>query len=139
MTPDEDSFLRGIESSYSDLFYKTEEEGCRGEGDFFEKIRRKRIVEALRKVKESNDKDKLVIVKRLIRNYFILDNVGPILKEPGIYLNLSFSEIGDCDFDIDMFSRVRLLKEDLVRVIGDLADKGELYYNLENASYQEEV
>ena len=68
-----------------------------------------------------------------------MDNVGPILKEPGIYLNLSFSEIGDCDFDIDMFSRVRLLKEDLVRVIGDLADKGELYYNLENASYQEEV
>ena len=38
--------------------------------------------EAMKKLKESNDENKIRIAKRLARYYFIFDNMGPITTSP---------------------------------------------------------
>ena len=59
-----------------------EDEGCTIECGVIEKSRRKEMNEAMKKLKESNDENKIRIAKRLARYYFIFDNMGPITTCP---------------------------------------------------------
>ena len=47
-----------------------------------EKFRRKKMSEAMKKLKESGDENKIKLAKRLARYYFIFDNMGPITTAP---------------------------------------------------------
>ena len=65
-----------------ELLKELEDEGCTIECGVIEKSRRKDMSEAMKKLKESNDENKIRIAKRLARYYFILDNMGPITTCP---------------------------------------------------------
>ena len=59
-----------------------EDEGCTIECGVIEKSRRKKMSEAIKKIKESGDENKIKLAKRLARYYFIFDNMGPITTCP---------------------------------------------------------
>ena len=65
-----------------ELLKELEDEGCTIECGVIEKSRRKEMNEAMKKLKESNDENKIRIAKRLARYYFIFDNMGPITTCP---------------------------------------------------------
>ena len=64
--------------------YEEEEEdqGYTIECGVNEKSRRKDMSEAMKKLKESGDENKIKLAKRLARYYFIFDNMGPITTAP---------------------------------------------------------
>ena len=59
-----------------------EDEGCTIECGVIEKSRRKKMSEAIKKIKESGDENKIKLAKRLARYYFIFDNMRPITTCP---------------------------------------------------------
>ena len=65
-----------------EVFKELEDQGCTIECGVNEKYRRKIMIEAMKKLKESGDENKIKLVKRLARYYFIFDNIGPITKCP---------------------------------------------------------
>ena len=65
-----------------DVFKKLEDKGCIIECDVNEKYRRKIMSEAMKKLKESGDENKIKLAKRLARYYFIFENMGPITTCP---------------------------------------------------------
>ena len=65
-----------------EVFKDFEDQGCTIECGVNEKYRRKNMSEAIQKLKESNDENKIRIAKRLARYYFIFDNMGPITTSP---------------------------------------------------------
>ena len=65
-----------------EVFKELEDEGCTIECGVIEKSRRKEMSEAMKKLKESNDENKIRIAKRLARYYFIFDNMGLITTCP---------------------------------------------------------
>ena len=65
-----------------EVFKDFEDQGCTIECGVNEKYRRKNMSEAIKKLKESNDENKIRIAKRLARYYFIFDNMGPITTCP---------------------------------------------------------
>ena len=65
-----------------EVFKELENQGCTIECGVNEKSRRKEMSEAMKKLKESNDENKIRIAKRLARYYFIFDNMGPITTCP---------------------------------------------------------
>ena len=65
-----------------EVFKELENQGCTIECGVNEKSRRKEMSEAMKKLKESNDENKIRIAKRLARYYFIFDNMGPITTSP---------------------------------------------------------
>ena len=65
-----------------EVFKELEDQGCTIECGVNEKYRRKIMIEAMKKLKESGDENKIKLVKRLARYYFIFDNIGPITTCP---------------------------------------------------------
>ena len=65
-----------------ELFKELEDQGCTIECGVNEKYGRKIMSEAMKKLKESNDENKIKLAKRLTRYYFIFDNMGPITTCP---------------------------------------------------------
>ena len=61
-----------------EVFKELEDQGCTIECGVIEKSRRKEMSEAMKKLRESNDENKIGLAKRLARYYFIFDNMGPI-------------------------------------------------------------
>ena len=64
------------------------EEGCTIECGWKEKQRKKEMSEAMKKLKESGDENKIMLAKRLARYYGIFHNMGPITTCP----NFPFEE-----------------------------------------------
>ena len=65
-----------------ELLKKLEDEGCTIECGWKEKQRKKEMSEAMKKLKESGDENKIKIAKRLARYYGIFHNIGPITTNP---------------------------------------------------------
>ena len=65
-----------------------EDEGCTIECGVIEKSRRKKMSEAIKKIKENGDENKIKLAKRLARYYGIFHNMGPITTCP----NFPFEE-----------------------------------------------
>ena len=65
-----------------EILKELEDQGCTIECGVIEKSRRKEISEAMKKLKERNDENKIGLAKRLARYYFIFDNMGPITTCP---------------------------------------------------------
>ena len=65
-----------------ELFKEFENEGCTIECGWKEKQRKKEMSEAMKKLKESGDENKIKIAKRLARYYGIFHNMGPITTCP---------------------------------------------------------
>ena len=65
-----------------DMFKFLEGQGCTIECGVIEKSRRKTMSEAMKKLKEIKDENKLGLAKRLARYYFIFDNMGAIKTAP---------------------------------------------------------
>ena len=65
-----------------ELLKQLEDEGCEIIVGCREKERKKDMSEAMKKLKESGDENKIGLVKRLARYYFIFDNMGPITTCP---------------------------------------------------------
>ena len=65
-----------------EVFKELEDQGCTIECGVNEKYRRKIMSEAMKKLKESGDENKIKLAKRLARYYFIFDNMGPITTCP---------------------------------------------------------
>ena len=64
------------------IFKELEDQGHTIECGVIKKSRRKEMSKAMKKLKESNDENKIGLVKRLARYYFIFDNMGPIRTAP---------------------------------------------------------
>ena len=64
------------------IFKELEDQGHTIECGVIKKSRRKEMSKAMKKLKESNDENKIGLVKRLARYYFIFDNMGPITTAP---------------------------------------------------------
>ena len=71
-----------------EVFKKLGEKGCKIECGVIEKSRRKNISEIIKKLRDSNEENKLRLVKRLSRYYFIFANMGFITTNP----NFPFKE-----------------------------------------------
>ena len=71
-----------------EVFKELEDEGCTTECGWKEKQRKKEMSEAMKKLKESGDENKIMLAKRLVRYYGIFNNMGPITTCP----NFSFEE-----------------------------------------------
>ena len=69
-----------------DMFKFLEGQGCTIECGVIEKSRRKKMSEAMKKLKEIKDENKLGLAKRLARYYFIFDNMGAITTAPNFLL-----------------------------------------------------
>ena len=65
-----------------DMFKFLEGQGCTIECGVIEKSRRKKMSEAMKKLKEIKDENKHGLAKRLARYYFIFDNMGAITTAP---------------------------------------------------------
>ena len=65
-----------------EVFKVLEDEGCTIECGVNEKSRKKDMSEAMKKIRESGDENKIMLVKRLARYYFIFDNMGSITTCP---------------------------------------------------------
>ena len=65
-----------------DVFKKLEDKGCIIECDVNEQYGRKIMSDAMKKLKESGDENKINLAKRLARYYFIFDNMGFITTCP---------------------------------------------------------
>ena len=70
------------------MFKELEDEGFTIECGWKEKQRKKEMSEAMKKLKESGDENKIKIAKRLARYYGIFHNMGPITTCP----NFPFEE-----------------------------------------------
>ena len=64
------------------IFKELEDQGHTIECGVIKKSKRKEMSKAMKKLKESNDENKIGLVKRLARYYFIFDNMGPITTAP---------------------------------------------------------
>ena len=64
------------------ILKELEDQGHTIECGVIKKSRRKEMSKAMKKLKESNDENKIGLVKRLARYYFIFDNMGPITTAP---------------------------------------------------------
>ena len=64
------------------IFKELEDQGHTIECGVIKKSRRKEMSKAMKKLKESYDENKIGLVKRLARYYFIFDNMGPITTAP---------------------------------------------------------
>ena len=64
------------------IFKELEDQGYTIECGVIKKSKRKEMSKAMKKLKESNDENKIGLVKRLARYYFIFDNMGPITTAP---------------------------------------------------------
>ena len=51
-----------------------------------ERFRKKEMGKAIKKLKESNDDNKIQLAKRLARYYFILNNIGRVITDPTFFL-----------------------------------------------------
>ena len=51
-----------------------------------ERFRKKEMGKAIKKLKESNDDNKIQLAKRLARYYFILNNIGHVITDPKFFL-----------------------------------------------------
>ena len=67
---------------FFDLFKELEDQVCTIECGVIEKSRKKEMSDAMKKLKESGDENKIKIAKILARYYFIFDNMGPITSSP---------------------------------------------------------
>ena len=65
-----------------DAFKEFENQGVTIECGVIEKSRKKEMSEAMKKLKESGDKNKIMLVKRLARYYGILNHMGYISTNP---------------------------------------------------------
>ena len=65
-----------------EVFKELEDQGCTIECGVIEKSRKKEMSEAMKKLKESIDENKIKLAKRLARYYFIFENMGPITTCP---------------------------------------------------------
>ena len=65
-----------------EVFKELEDQGCTIECGVIEKSRKKEMSEAMKKLKERNDENKIKLAKRLARYYFIFENMGPITTCP---------------------------------------------------------
>ena len=63
-----------------ELLKEFEDNGIKVEVGYQEKRRKKTIIEAIKKLKESGDDDKLIYAKKLYRYYSILNSMGYILN-----------------------------------------------------------
>ena len=64
------------------IFKELEDQGHTIECGVIKKSKRKEMSKAMKKLQESNDENKIGLVKRLARYYFIFDNMGPITTAP---------------------------------------------------------
>ena len=71
-----------------ELLKELEDQGCTIECGVIEKSRKKEMSEAMKKLKESGDENKIKLAKRLSRYYGIFHNMGPITTCP----NFPFEE-----------------------------------------------
>ena len=71
-----------------EVFKELGDEGFNIECGWKEKQRKKEMSEAMKKLKESGDENKIMLAKRLVRYYGIFNNMGPITTCP----NFSFEE-----------------------------------------------
>ena len=62
------------------LLKEFEDMGCKVEVGWKEKRRKKTIVESIKKLKDSGDKNKIIYAKKLYRYYCILNSMGFILN-----------------------------------------------------------
>ena len=69
-----------------EVFKELEDEGFTNKCGWREKQRKKEMSEAMKKLKESGDENKIMLAERLVRYYGIFNNMGPITTCP----NFSF-------------------------------------------------
>ena len=62
------------------LLKEFEDMGCKVEVGWKEKRRKKKIVESIKKLKDSGDENKIIYAKKLYRYYCILNSMGFILN-----------------------------------------------------------
>ena len=71
-----------------EVFKELEDEGFTNKCGWRKKQRKKEMSEAMKKLKESGDENKIMLAERLVRYYGIFNNMGPITTCP----NFSFEE-----------------------------------------------
>ena len=64
-----------------EVFKEFENKGMQIECGWKEKDRKKEMTEAMKKIKESGDDNKIRYLEKLVRFYFILNNIGFLLKK----------------------------------------------------------
>ena len=65
-----------------EILKELEDKGCEIIVGYREKERKKEMSEAMKKLKDSGDENKIKIAKRLARYYGIFHNIGPITTNP---------------------------------------------------------
>ena len=107
-----------------ELLKELEDQGCTIECGVIEKSRKKEMSEAMKKLKESSDENKIKLAKRLARYYGIFHNMGPITTCP----NFPFEEdkYGLHYVHVYLENFVDTAKRSIVGVIKALADDEKL-------------
>ena len=107
-----------------ELLKELKDQGCTIECGVIEKSRKKEMSEAMKKLKESGDENKIKIAKRLARYYGIFHNMGPITTCP----NFPFEEdkYGLHYVHVYLENFVNSAKRSIVGVIKALADDEKL-------------
>ena len=107
-----------------ELLKELKDQGCTIECGVIEKSRKKEMSEAMKKLKESGDENKIKIARRLARYYGIFHNMGPITTCP----NFPFEEdkYGLHYVHVYLENFVNSAKRSIVGVIKALADDEKL-------------
>ena len=109
---------------FFEVIKEFENEGNIVEYGVFDKIQREEMSEAMKKIKDSGDENKIKIAKRLARYYGIFHNMGPITTCP----NFPFEEdkYGLHYVHVYLENFVDTAKRSIVGVIKGLADDEKL-------------
>ena len=109
---------------FFEVIKEFENEGNIVEYGVFDKIQREEMSEAMKKIKDSGDENKIKIAKRLARYYGIFHNMGPITTCP----NFPFEEdkYGLHYVHVYLENFVDTAKRSIVGVIKALADDEKL-------------